>query len=400
MVALVCLQIGLLYLATQVRMVLSDQLRQEYAALVLDAAARADSAREQWAVWQRVPVALAKHDAEFAKGYGEARAAYVRHFASFAALVNASPAPAPHVPLELAATAAMAAAGATAATPRSDAAAASHPQENAARSGAAGTDRSPAAGAGGHPNPSPAPTADAAIVLRGVAAYWRAQRDASSADLRLRVTHVARVLIALAALLFLMLFSALGMYAKRNRQLVGQSHEFEHASLHDALTGLPNRRKLQSALDGAGDAPGSPADARMAVLYVDLDGFKQVNDSYGHRMGDEFLAAVSARFLASVRKSDLVARIGGDEFAVLVPAFSSQAELAEIARRLIACVIDTDEEMGLGLVRASIGIASFPDDVDDHRRLLAVADAAMYEVKRGGKNGYAFATHGGRQAPA
>jgi diguanylate cyclase (GGDEF)-like protein len=241
--------------------------------------------------------------------------------------------------------------------------------------------------------------ADIDALLGNVAAYWRVQRDADSADVRVRITLVARMLIALAALLFCMLITALGMYAKRNLQLAGQSHEFEHASLHDSMTGLPNRRNLLAALEEAARMAVADATAhKIAVLYIDLDGFKQVNDSLGHRAGDEFLIAAATRFRESVRKTDLVARIGGDEFAVLVRAFSTDAELAEIARRLIACVVRTDEQMGIGLVRASIGIAGFPDPVDDYRRLVAAADDAMYQVKRSGKNGYAFAAQAGRTA--
>jgi diguanylate cyclase (GGDEF)-like protein len=82
----------------------------------------------------------------------------------------------------------------------------------------------------------------------------------------------------------------------------------------------------------------------------------------------------------------VVARIGGDEFAVLIRSFSTEEQLADIARRLIECVVRTDEQMGIGHVRASIGIASFPDLVDDYRRLVAAADDAMYHVKRNGKN--------------
>jgi diguanylate cyclase (GGDEF)-like protein len=346
--ALLCLLFGLLYVAMQIRTVFSDQLKQEYASLVLEAVERVDSAREQLAVWQRMVDAPASHAASFVPAYDAARAELTRRFASLVALVNASPTPTPPIP----------AISTTQATPEA-----------------------------------------VSAVLASVSAYWRAQRDASSTDVRLRVAHVARTLIALAALLFCMLLTALGMYAKRNRQLAGQSHEFELASLHDSLTGLSNRRKLLAALDAAAKtARTSVYEQRLAVLYIDLDGFKQVNDSFGHRTGDEFLAAVSARFRASVRKGDLVARIGGDEFAVLVRTFAGDEELAEIARRLIACVVETDEQMGIGSVRASVGIASYPDDVDDHRRLVAAADAAMYQVKRDGKNGFAFAAQTGREA--
>ncbi|RZF29270.1 GGDEF domain-containing protein [Paraburkholderia sp. UYCP14C] len=346
--ALLCLLFGLLYVAMQIRTVFSDQLKQEYAGLVLQAAERVDSAREQLAVWQHMAETPASRDASFVPAYDAARTELARRFASLAALVNASPSPAPPIPSL---------------------------------------------------SPAQATPEAVATVLGSVSEYWRAQRDEASADVRLRVAHVARTLIALAALLFCMLITALGMYAKRNRQLAGQSHEFELASLHDSLTGLSNRRKLQAALDAAAKtARTALVEQRLAVLYIDLDGFKQVNDSFGHRTGDEFLAAVSARFRASVRKGDLVARIGGDEFAVLVRTFAGDDELAEIARRLMACVVETDAQMGIGRVRASVGIASYPDDVDDHRRLVAAADAAMYQVKRDGKNGFAFAAQTGREA--
>jgi len=182
------------------------------------------------------------------------------------------------------------------------------------------------------------------------------------------------------------------MYAKRNRQLLGLSNEFEQASLHDPMTGLPNRRKLFAALEEAANAlaSGARGSARIAVLYIDLDGFKRVNDTHGHRIGDEFLIAVSRRFRQAVRGGDLVARIGGDEFALLVSEFSNDGELAVIAQRIIACVGETDAQMGLSIVRASIGIASFPDRVNDYWRLVAAADETMYTVKRNGKNGYAF----------
>ncbi|KAE8759100.1 diguanylate cyclase [Paraburkholderia madseniana] len=336
--ALVCLLIGLLYLALQIRTIFSDQLKQEYAGLVLEAVERAESARNLVGVWQQLPDAT---DAS-AAGYRHARTELAHRLALLAALVNASPSAAPRLPP-------------ASLTPDAD-------------------------------------LRDSDAVLGTVSAWWRAQRDADSADVRVRIAHVARTLIASAALLFCMLITALGMYAKRNRLLAGQSHEFEWAALHDAMTGLPNRRKLFATLEAAATkVPARTGPCKIALLYIDLDGFKQVNDSLGHRVGDEFLIAVSKRFRESVRKVDVVARIGGDEFAVLVREFSTNAELGEIARRLIACVVQTDEEMGVGLVRASIGIASFPDLVGDYRRLVAAADEAMYRVKRSGKNSYAFA---------
>ncbi|MFM0340031.1 diguanylate cyclase domain-containing protein [Paraburkholderia fungorum] len=336
--SVLCLLVGLLYLALQIRTIFSDQLKQEYAGLVLEAVGRAESARHVVGVWQQLS---GGSDAR-APGFRQARADFAHRLALLAALVNASPSAAPHIP-------------SSTLSPDAD-------------------------------------LADADMLLGKVSAYWRAQRDADSADVRVRIAHVADTLIALAALMLCMSITALAMYAKRTRQLAGRAYAFEHAALHDPMTGLPNRRMLFAKLEENATRPFAGfTPQRIAVLYVDLDGFKQVNDSLGHRIGDEFLIAVSKRFRESVRQADLVARIGGDEFAVLIRAFSTDAELGDIAEDLIACVAQTDEQMDIGLVRASIGIASFPSPVGDYQRLLAAADAAMYRVKRSGKNGYAFA---------
>jgi len=338
-VALLCLLIGLLFLAYQVRAIFSAQLQQEYIGLVLEAVERADTARAS---------ALSLEDASTndtarRAAYRDARIEFAARLASLHALIISSPAPAPALPSSVL-------------LPASDLKAAS-------------------------------------AALDSAYLYWRAERDRASADVRERIVSVSHTLIALSSIVFGVLITALGMYAKRNRQLVGLSSEFEHASLHDAMTGLPNRRKLFAALEETAEHLGDGTNAkRIAVLYIDLDGFKRVNDTHGHRIGDEFLIAVSRRFRQTVRNSDVVARIGGDEFAVLVREFSSDLELAAIAQRIITCVAETDGRMDLSLVRASIGIASYPDRVTDYWRLVAAADDTMYAVKRNGKNGYAFAS--------
>jgi diguanylate cyclase (GGDEF)-like protein len=184
------------------------------------------------------------------------------------------------------------------------------------------------------------------------------------------------------------LLAALVVFARRHRRLAGLTHQFQHAAQHDAMTGLPNRQQLLARLE---QLAVDRTPEKCAVLFIDLDGFKQVNDTLGHGVGDAFLIAVAQRFRQSLRPGDFVARIGGDEFAALVSGFGSDSELAGIATRLMNCVGETDTQMGLALVRASVGIATFPDRVADHRLLVAAADGAMYEVKRSGKNGYAFA---------
>ena len=344
-VSFLCLLIGLLFLALQIRTIFSDQLKQEYSGLVLEGIERTESARNLVRVWQR------QSDNNIARSgqpepsddYRRARNDLAARLASLAALVNASPSAAPRIP-------------------------------QSALSPDANLDDT-----------------DALLAVESV--YWRAQRNNDSADARTRIARVASMLIVLSACVFGALITALGMYAKRTRQLAGESHKFEHAALHDAMTGLPNRRKLFATLaETAARSSGNPTPQKIAVIYIDLDGFKQVNDSLGHRIGDEFLIAVSKRFRKTVRLVDVVARFGGDEFVVLVREFSTTAELEAIAQRLIDCVLQTDEQMGIGFVSASIGIASFPNPVRDFHQLVTAADETMYQVKRNGKNGYAFAT--------
>src|SRR5476649_580043 len=353
-VSFLCLLIGLLFLALQIRTIFSDQLKQEYSGLVLEGIERAESARNLVRVRQRqsdnnIARSGQPEQPEPSDDYRRARNDLAARLASLAALVNASPSAAPRIP-------------------------------QSALSPDANLDDT-----------------DALLAVESV--YWRAQRNNDSADARTRIARVASTLIVLSVCVFGALVTALGMYAKRTRQLAGESHKFEHAALHDAMTGLPNRRKLfatlaetATGLSGSAGSTDNPTRHKIAVIYIDLDGFKQVNDSLGHHVGDEFLIAVSKRFRKTVRLVDVVARFGGDEFVVLVREFSTNAELEAIAQRLIDCVIQTDEQMGIGFVRASIGIASFPNPIRDYHQLVAAADETMYQVKRNGKNGYAFAT--------
>jgi diguanylate cyclase (GGDEF)-like protein len=169
-----------------------------------------------------------------------------------------------------------------------------------------------------------------------------------------------------------------------------------HRSLHDGLTALPNRSYFRQRLDAALETGGSggPDAPTLAVLYLDLDGMKAINDIHGHCAGDEVLRVVAARLVHAVRGSDMVSRQGGDEFALLITDLPGRDEAAamvgELARKLCQSIA-TPVRMGEleVLVQASIGIALHPCNGRSADALLEHADAAMYRAKRG-RCRYAF----------
>ena len=163
------------------------------------------------------------------------------------------------------------------------------------------------------------------------------------------------------------------------------NQELSHAALHDALTRLPNRRLLEDRLVRA-----IGANARFALIFMDLDGFKTVNDAFGHHMGDLLLVEVAQRLGASRRHSDTISRQGGDEFVALVH-IETHAEAESVARRMLDLVRQpiTIENQELN-ISASVGIAVHPDDGSDPAMLLSNADAAMYRAKERGRNGHCF----------
>ncbi|WP_432460356.1 diguanylate cyclase domain-containing protein [Agarivorans sp. QJM3NY_25] len=164
-----------------------------------------------------------------------------------------------------------------------------------------------------------------------------------------------------------------------------------HMANHDALTGLATRRLCREKLSTA-IAMAHRHKKCAAVLFIDLDGFKTINDSYGHDAGDAVLMNVGKRLCATVREMDTVARIGGDEFMVVLSDISDPDDIKLIAQKLInnlkAPFHFNEQPLQIG---ASIGIALYPDHAQDAERLINRADEAMYTVKSNGKNNYAFA---------
>ncbi len=160
---------------------------------------------------------------------------------------------------------------------------------------------------------------------------------------------------------------------------------------HDALTGLSNRTMLRERLDHA-LAVARRTGQMVAVICLDLDRFKGVNDALGHAAGDTLLREVGRRVLAAVRDTDTVARLGGDEFVVVLPMVTQSHSVETLAERLTLSLSET-YELGGGqqaAISASSGIALFPQDGEDGESLLANADLALYRVKQDGRNGYAF----------
>lgn len=162
--------------------------------------------------------------------------------------------------------------------------------------------------------------------------------------------------------------------------------QLQHLAQHDALTDLPNRALLQQRLDAALRAARA-APQQLAVFYLDVDRFKQVNDTLGHAVGDLLLREVGRRLRLCVRGSDTVARIGGDEFVVLLTGVARPEVAMAVARKILDCMALPFQIDGHAVqVSASVGVALFPHDGADESQLVRGADEAMYRAKRAGGN--------------
>ncbi|WP_269789621.1 diguanylate cyclase [Stenotrophomonas sp. Iso1] len=189
--------------------------------------------------------------------------------------------------------------------------------------------------------------------------------------------------------------AALGELSERNRQLeieVEQrklmEQEMRHLAMHDMLTGLPNRALFMDRLESAHHRAVRHG-GMFALVYVDVDRFKEVNDTWGHAAGDAMLVELAARLRSTLRENDTVARLGGDEFALVLEELEDLQDAERLLERVRAALLSPmqyqrdGEEITLS-VSASIGLAAYPADGAEVGALLHAADQAMYQIKRGG----------------
>lgn len=183
---------------------------------------------------------------------------------------------------------------------------------------------------------------------------------------------------------YVAIFSSISELAKRQQQLEGMAN-------HDPLTGLPNRRLLMDRLQQA--LANAKRDNKMlAVCYLDLDGFKPINDTQGHAAGDRLLQEIAQRFKGVLREHDTVARLGGDEFVLLFASLSTAADVFSLLDRVMAIVsLPVKLEQTSVHVSASMGVSFFPNHGYDPAILLHTADQALYQAKNSGKSKYCLA---------
>ena len=160
----------------------------------------------------------------------------------------------------------------------------------------------------------------------------------------------------------------------------------ERLAHHDALTGLANRHTLEARLDQI-LADAARCGTRVAIMFIDLDRFKSINDTLGHAVGDGFLVGVAARLVQGTRESDIVARLGGDEFVIVMSDVANPTDLDTVAQKIVAAlerpIRVADHEL---ILSASVGVAVFPEDAQDRETLMSHADIAMYYAKSAGRS--------------
>ena len=164
----------------------------------------------------------------------------------------------------------------------------------------------------------------------------------------------------------------------------------KHMAMHDDLTGLANRVLLKDRIINAINVH-QRSKLLMGILFIDLDGFKKINDNFGHDVGDELLIKVAKTLTTCVRKSDNVVRFGGDEFVLLLTNLHSKEEVRYIAEKVLKAIQQPFSlSAATAQISCSIGIAMYPEDGESDVELVKKADTLMYDAKSAGKNHYVF----------
>ena len=217
------------------------------------------------------------------------------------------------------------------------------------------------------------------------ASYLSALFDVGYVQLLQSQELIDAMYVALQYTLLIIVAGALMVYEVINGQLTGilneERNRFKHKASHDDLTGIPNRfeffRRLKAGIAEAGER-----DQKVAVVYIDLDGFKPINDLLGHHMGDEALKAVANRLNKLLRLADTTARLGGDEFALILSGIRLPYDIDTIMPKVLAEIKEPINVNGINMVvRASCGVAVYPVHSEDHSALCRYADMAMYRAK-------------------
>lgn len=224
---------------------------------------------------------------------------------------------------------------------------------------------------------------------------WRERRRVATEDAHQRLMFGSAALVAIAVLVCCLMGYTVYIQRRAFARVHAYSNALNQQAAQDTLTGLPNRRRLLSTIDALSND--AAAAKRIALLYLDIDGFKNVNDAMGHSAGDVLLRRLAESLRAATRQNDMLARVGGDEFVLLATDCGDDAKLRELADRLLSSVraVGDKEYGGRFAIGVSIGIATFPDRVQTIAGLLDVADAAMYVAKRSGRSTYSFGSSPG-----
>jgi diguanylate cyclase (GGDEF)-like protein len=223
-----------------------------------------------------------------------------------------------------------------------------------------------------------------------IGSYCTSGASADNNWLAMTIAVIALAVLTITTILLLYDTHLESKTRKHNEQLREANVQLKHVATHDALTGLPNRLLLADRMEQA-IAQAERHHMRFAVLVVDLDRFKSINDSLGHLAGDAMLREVAQRLARVLRKADTLARLGGDEFVLILNEMPRAQDVESTASRVLADIGCPVKLSDLELhTSASIGISIYPDDGENAETLLQHADAAMYHAKKSGRNAYQF----------